>query len=138
MEDNNSIFLDDEHRQYEFNWKEQWNNAEKLREKYDHPIWKNNNPEAGAGHGGMDYLVLSAFFESVRRKIEVPIDVYDMASWMCITALSEDSITMGGMPVAIPDFTNGRWIDREPAPEDTISWTRQNVYINKYQANSCI
>ncbi len=117
MEDNNSIFLDDEHRQYEFNWKEQWNNAEKLREKYDHPIWKNYNPEAGAGHGGMDYLVLSAFFESVRRKIEVPIDVYDMASWMCITALSEDSITMGGMPVAIPDFTNGRWIDREPAPE---------------------
>ena len=42
----------------------------------------------------------------------IPIDVYDMASWMSITALSEESIAMGGHPVAIPDFTNGAWVTR--------------------------
>ena len=26
----------------------------------------------------------------------------------------EQSCAMGGMPVPIPDFTNGAWIDREP------------------------
>ena len=31
---------------------------------------------------------------------------------MSITALSEDSVAMGGAPVAIPDFTNGAWINR--------------------------
>ena len=40
------------------------------------------------------------------------IDVYDMASWMCISALSEESIAKGGAPVAIPDFTNGKWMTR--------------------------
>ena len=119
MEDNNSIFLDELHRESEFYWKGNWNNAEKLREEYDHPIWKNYIPGEGAGHGGMDDLVLSAFFDSVRRRVEPPIDVYDMAAWMSITALTEKSIAMGGAPIAIPDFTNGRWIQREPAPEGT-------------------
>ena len=42
------------------------------------------------------------------------IDVYDTATWMAITCLSEQSVAMGGAPVPVPDFTNGRWIDREP------------------------
>ena len=44
----------------------------------------------------------------------MPIDVYDMAAWRCISALSEQSIQKGGAAVAIPDFTNGKWIKREP------------------------
>jgi hypothetical protein len=40
--------------------------------------------------------------------------VYDTAAWMAVTCLSEQSVAMGGMPVPIPDFTNGRWIDRAP------------------------
>ena len=47
------------------------------------------------------------------------IDVYDCAAWMAITCLSEDSVAMGGHPVPIPDFTNGRWINREPIVEGT-------------------
>jgi len=39
--------------------------------------------------------------------------VYDAASWMVITCLSEASIANGGMPVDIPDFTGGRWVMRE-------------------------
>ena len=43
----------------------------------------------------------------------MPIDVYDMASWMCITCLSEISIAHGGAPQEIPDFTKGRWVVRK-------------------------
>ena len=84
-------------------------------EKYDHPIWAAYESESSKhGHGGMDYLVLSAFVEAVIKKTTPTIDVYDTATWMAITCLSEDSIAMGGMPQAMPDFTNGLWIEREP------------------------
>jgi len=34
---------------------------------------------------------------------------------MSITPLSEESIQKGGMPVAIPDFTTGKWAMDRPA-----------------------
>ncbi|MBQ9505727.1 MAG: gfo/Idh/MocA family oxidoreductase, partial [Clostridia bacterium] len=84
-------------------------------EKYEHPLWyEYRNAGVKAGHGGMDWLVLCAFAEAVREDAEPPIDVYDTAAWMAITCLSEQSVAMGGMPVPIPDFTNGKWIDRAP------------------------
>jgi hypothetical protein len=49
----------------------------------------------------------------LRGERDIPIDVYDAASWMAITVLSERSIAQGGAPQAIPDFTNGKWITRE-------------------------
>lgn len=125
-EDNKSLFLDELHKDAHFSWDKHWNNIGEFRKQYDHPIWQNYNPDADAGHGGMDALVFRAFFDSVRRKVQTPIDVYDMAAWMSISTLSEDSIALGGQPVAIPDFTHGRWLHREPAPEgeyrlDTVS-----------------
>ncbi|MGI5893934.1 MAG: Gfo/Idh/MocA family protein [Candidatus Merdivicinus sp.] len=118
MEDNRSIFLDDLHAKMHFKWKDQWNNVEEFREKYEHPIWKQYLAEGVVGgHDGIDWLVFGAFFDAVKRGIQTPIDVYDMAAWMSITPLSEASIAMGGAPVAIPDFTNGRWINREPVVE---------------------
>jgi hypothetical protein len=111
MEDNRSLFLEEEHAQYETKWKSQWGNVEQYREKYEHPIWQRYMQEGvREGHDGMDWLVFQQFFDSVRNGTQTPIDVYDMASWMCISSLSEDSIAMGGHPVAIPDFTNGKWI----------------------------
>lgn len=91
-----------------------WEPLEKYMKDYEHPLWKEYK-KAGVkeGHGGMDYLVLRAFFESVINNVAAPIDVYDTATWMAITCLSEDSIAMGSMPVAFPDFTSGKWIDRE-------------------------
>ncbi len=83
-------------------------------EKYEHPLWKWYQAEGiKAGHGGMDYLVLRAFSDSVKEECQPPIDVYDTATWMAVTYLSEQSAAMGGAPVAFPDFTNGMWIDRE-------------------------
>lgn len=75
-----------------------------------HPLW--SNYEAKGGHGGMDFLVYRAFVESNLMGINPPIDVYDTAAWMCISTLSEKSISLGGMPVEIPDFTNGKWFNR--------------------------
>lgn len=117
MEDNRSIFLDGVHNKYDFCWKDQWNNVEEYREQYDHPIWKQYLKEGvTGGHDGIDWLVFGAFFDAARREVQPPIDVYDMAAWMSITPLSEASVVMGGAPVAVPDFTNGRWLNREEGP----------------------
>lgn len=91
-----------------------WEPEEKFYDQYDHPIWKDFRENQIGGHGGMDALALRAFFDAVRNRTVTPIDVYDCAAWMSVSALSEQSIAMGSMPVAFPDFTNGKWIDREP------------------------
>ena len=62
----------------------------------------------------MDWLTTGALFESVRAGAPAPIDVYDAAAWRSIMALSEESISCGGIPVAIPDFTRGKWMHRKP------------------------
>lgn len=54
--------------------------------------------------------MLSAFFDALKNDEPMPIDVYDMTSWMVVTALSEKSIALGSAPVDIPDFTCGKWI----------------------------
>lgn len=106
-----SVFLDGKDAEYDFNWKKQWGNAARYEAEYEHPVWKKFlNDGIHGGHGGMDWLVFDAFFDSVKNHKPCPIDVYDAAAWMCISALSEESIALGGQPVAIPDFTNGRWI----------------------------
>ena len=94
--------------------------------KYEHPLWTwyNTAGIAGGGHGGMDYLVLRAFIECIQNGTEPPIDAYDGATLMAVTALSEQSIAMGGMPQAIPDFTDGKWIKREPEPKSRYALSR--------------
>lgn len=109
-EDKHGVYFDGVAMEYDFG--ETFTDISKFYDKYQHPLW--NGYEAVGGHGGMDYLVLRAFIEAVRDKKPMPIDVYDMAAWMVITPLSEESIAMGSMPVSIPDFTNGKWTHREP------------------------
>ena len=98
-----SVYLDGDPD--EWNWKPHWGNASEYEEKYEHKVWK-DYLEAGikAGHGGMDYLVYSDFFNHVISGEPMPLDVYDAAAWMCITPLSEISIANGSKPVEIPDF----------------------------------
>lgn len=90
-----------------------WKNADKYGEIYDNDLWKNKSKGMiESGHGGMDYLVLRAMIHSAKGESKPSIDVYDAASWMCITALSEQSILGGNVPVEIPDFTNGKYKNR--------------------------
>jgi predicted dehydrogenase len=92
---------------------ESWEPFDKYLAIYEHPLWAEfRKGGVHGGHGGMDYLVLRAFLESVKYDSPVPIDVYDTAAWMAVTCLSEESIAMGSMPVTFPDFTGGKWINR--------------------------
>ena len=110
MKDGNQIYIEgrspEPHR---------WEPAEPYLKEFDHPLWRRYEARAtGAGHGGMDFFVLHAFVESVKRQVPPPLDVYDCAAWSVITPLSERSIAEGGEPQPFPDFTRGRWIKRQP------------------------
>jgi hypothetical protein len=103
-----SVYI--EHQSKEF---DQWDQEDAWLTKYDHPLWVKYSKNAeGAGHGGMDWFVFNAFVESVKRKIQTPIDVYDSVTMSVITPLSEKSIAEGNMPQQFPDFTKGKWKDR--------------------------
>ncbi len=103
--------------------KESWDASVTLKEAFGNAktykhlapdIWQNiTEEEANAGHGGMDYLMLREFLKCIDEGKEFPIDVYDAATWMCITALSEQSISLSGAPIPVPDFTRGKWLMRE-------------------------
>lgn len=110
FEDMNMVFIEGVQEE---NWsaKPYWDNAQEYAKTHAHPMWKDYDPKGG--HGGMDYLVVSAFFEAMTTGTRPPIDVYDAAAYMCITALSEESIHGGSAPVAIPDFTRGKWYMRD-------------------------
>ena len=108
-----SVFIDGEDEKFDITWKEKWGNASEYEDKYQHPIWKKYTEDGVLGsHGGMDYLQFDRVIDFLINKTEAENDVYDAASWMCIAALSEKSIAMGGIPVEVPDFTNGMWQHR--------------------------
>ena len=109
MDVNNSIYIEGKSKE-----EHQWERADEWLKKYDHPLWArwSKNTEE-AGHGGMDFFVLHAFIESVKRNIATPMDVYDAAAWSAITPLSESSIELGNETVDFPDFTGGQWMKRK-------------------------
>ena len=108
MDVNNSVYVEGVSKEH------QWDNASTWLQKYDHPLWKRWTADAeGAGHGGMDFFVIHAFIESVKRKVSTPMDVYDAAAWSAITPLSERSIELGNATVEFPDFTSGKWMTRK-------------------------
>ena len=93
----------------------QWDDTKTWLDKYDHPLWQRWSKDTeGAGHGGMDFFVIHAFVESIKRKTPTPMDVYDAAAWSSITPLSERSIELGNQTVEVPDFTGGQWMYRKP------------------------
>lgn len=109
MDVNKSIYIEGQSKK-----PHQWEEAKEWLEKYDHPLWKKYGSDAsGAGHGGMDWFVINAFIESVKRKVNTPQDVYDAVTWSAITPLSESSIQLGGESVEFPDFTQGKWMYRK-------------------------
>ena len=130
LEERNGIFIEDRSVTEELidpagnpYYSHKWESVEDYYAEFDHPIWK-NNPVIG-GHGGMDSLALKAFFDAVRNRTQCPIDVYDIAAWMSVTALSEQSIALGSAPVAFPDYTNGKWISR--SDQVTSCWSLDEV-----------
>ncbi len=93
----------------------EWENDAEYMKKYDHPLWKKyESDSAGAGHGGMDFFVLHAFVEALKKNEAMPMDVYDCVSWAAVTCMTEESIIKGSEPITFPDFTRGGWLSRKP------------------------
>ena len=111
----NSVFLDGD--------REYWTGAEFIEknlnnaDKYSDLLpdcWRNITQEQlDAGHGGMDYVELRDFIDRLKLGREMALDVYDAASWMVVSCLSEESIKQGGKPMEIPDFTKGAYKTRK-------------------------
>ena len=117
QEDGDYVFLEKDIEgdvaEIDMNPQKIWKNADKYAENYDNDLWLHKSQGMlESGHGGMDYLVLRSMVNAVKGETLPAIDVYDAASWMCITALSEKSIENGNIPVEIPDFTNGKYKNR--------------------------
>lgn len=122
MEDNRSLYVEGRTPPKPGYWTHVWESDAPYMAEYRHPLWADEAAvSARGGHGGMDYLVLRAFIEALQQGTPFPIDVYDAASWMSITALSEESIALCGAPVAIPDFTGGRWLSTRAKAQGTYA-----------------
>jgi len=107
MDLNNSIFIEGKTKAHN------WESDKKYMEEYDHPLWqKYEHLAEGAGHGGMDWFILNDFVESVKSNTPASLDVYDCATMSVITPLTEASIKGGGTPQKFPDFTQGKWKNR--------------------------
>jgi predicted dehydrogenase len=91
--------------------KEEWQNLDAFREKYQHPLWKTTGEMARkmGGHGGMDYIMNYRLMDCLKRGLQPDIDVYDTAAWSAPTPLSEVSVAQNGAPQKFPDFTRGKW-----------------------------
>lgn len=111
----NMVFLEEEMNEHEFfepnlTLKKYLDNAETYTE-FIPQEWKDmTEKEKEAGHGGMDFLMFRDFLDAAATGRKMPVDVYDAAAWMSVTALSEKSIAQGGAPQSFPDFTRGKWI----------------------------
>lgn len=109
-----SVILDDGKYNHELDgYKQAFFNQDDYK-KYLPDDWKEITEEQlKVGHGGMDYIMLKHFFRCLKEKTPMEIDVYDAVTWMSVTALSEQSIAQGCMPVECPDFTRGKYKTRK-------------------------
>lgn len=74
----------------------QWTPMEELYPRFDHPLRKRFKRNENGAHGDMDSLMLRAFAKAVRNRTVPPIEAYDSAAWMSLTALSEQLISVEG------------------------------------------
>jgi len=94
---------------------DQWDDFEKFAAQFEHPLWKAIAARgAGRGHGGMDYIEDYRLIWSLRKGEPLDQDVYDAASWSAIVGASCESVAKLSKPVAIPDFTRGKWKTNPP------------------------
>ena len=109
-EDTSCVYLDSDNKGHKM-WNEVAGNLDIYYGKYEHPLWVDYHP-GKEGHGGIDSLQFDDLFRALDAGEGCPIDVYDMATWMSISVLSEQSMATGAS-IPFPDFTSGRWIYRK-------------------------
>ena len=86
----------------------EWESLYKYADKFEHTLWKQWGETAQkGGHGGVDFLTIVEFVDTLLKRKWPPIDVYDGVTWSCITPLSAESLRKGNAPLEIPDFRKG-------------------------------
>ena len=85
--------------------------AEALRRKYVHPLWKQVGEVAKkvGGHGGMDFVMDLRWAYCLQNGLPLDMDVYDLAASSCLCELTERSVRNRSKAIDVPDFTRGRW-----------------------------
>jgi predicted dehydrogenase len=92
-----------------------WDDFERFAAEHEHPLWKAIASKGeGRGHGGMDYIEDYRLVQSLLKGEPLDQDVYDAAAWSAIVGASVQSVAAKGRPVAIPDFTRGKWKTNPP------------------------
>lgn len=98
----------------------EWETAQPYLEDHRHPLLDDYNPaerEAPIrGHGGQGTKTPLTWYLLVRnlRNDTMPyFDVYDSVTSSVISPLSEQSVANNGRPVDVPDFTKGKWKERD-------------------------
>ena len=100
---------------------ESWGDL-KGQKQYEYPLWTKEGEIAKkvGGHGGMDYIMLYRLLQCLREGLPPDMDVYDAASWSAVGPLSVSSVAKGSAPVDFPDFTRGRWKQRQASAIATL------------------
>lgn len=97
---------------------EEYASIEPYKAQYENVLWKKQGEIARklGGHGGMDFIECYRLTECLRQGLVPDLDVYDAAAWSAPGPLSEYSVAHGSAPVNFPDFTRGKWKQREGSP----------------------
>ena len=105
--------------------------AEALREKYAHPLWKQLGVVAQkvGGHGGMDFIMDLRWAYCLQNGIPLDMDVYDLAVSSCICELTETSVRSRSKAMDIPDFTRGAW--RTTKPQGILSCDLSKIKLDR-------
>ena len=90
--------------------------AEALRKKYAHPLWKQLGEVAKkvGGHGGMDFIMDLRWAYCLQNGLPLDMDVYDLAASSCLCELTEISVRNRSKSMDVPDFTRGAWETAKP------------------------
>ena len=90
--------------------------AEALRQKYAHPLWKSVGKIAQevGGHGGMDFIMDLRWAYCLQNGLPLDMDVYDLAASSCLCELTERSVRNRSNSIDVPDFTRGGWRSAKP------------------------
>jgi predicted dehydrogenase len=96
----------------------EWEPLEKYRKEFEHPLWKSLAKRAeGLSQGGMECMDFIEDYRLIQCLLEgtpTDMDVYDAVTLSAVSALSERSIAANSTAVDFPDFTRGRWKNRQP------------------------
>lgn len=96
-------FLSETNVSHEMQWQPLSDYTEYLPERYRIAT----SEQAGAGHGGGDFFIVSDFIHAIRTGERPAVDVYDACEWTAVGLLSELSVTNNGRTMAVPRFRKG-------------------------------